>query len=414
MSVYASSRFKWIDRHFHALTHRHFRTIWLGQCVSLVGTWAQTIAQSWLVLTLTDSPLLLGFVGVAQFLPFTCLSLFAGAVVDRYPKRTILLLTQSFSMLLALTLSLLVFTGTVSYLHIVVIALLTGVSNSFDLPARQAFNVEVVGAADLMNAVALNSSTLNLARIVGPAIGALLMATLGPGWCFLVNAVSFAGLLIGLARMKIASFVRPRRTDTGIVTEIGDGLRYLFRDRSLLTAALLVLLIGTFGFNYNVLIPVLTRDVLHMKENAYGLLMSCIGIGSLVGAIALSVASRKGPRLAVGIGCCLAVASFLVLVGIARTPAAVGIALVCTGFFNIVALTTGNAYLQVHASAEYRSRVMGVYSLVFVGSTPLGSLFAGYISDRFGAGYAFLLCGVCLFACGLLLRAFRADDARRQ
>jgi len=176
-----------VDNHFHALTHRNYRYFWFGQCISLIGTWMQNIGQAWLVLTLTGSPFLLGLIGAVQFLPVTCLSLFAGVVIDKFPKKNILIVTQSVSMCLALTMATLVFTDTIRYGHVVALALLLGLTNTFDMPTRQSFNIEIVGKDDLMNAIALNSTTFNLARILGPSIGAAMMALLGTGWCFFVE-----------------------------------------------------------------------------------------------------------------------------------------------------------------------------------------------------------------------------------
>lgn len=202
---------------------------------------------------------MLGFVSAVQFLPFTCFSLFAGTIIDRFPKKHILLVTQAFSMLLAFILAFLVFTNTVTYASVVIVAFFLGLANSFDLPTRQSFNIEIVGKEDIMNAVALNSSTLNLARIIGPSVGAVLMISLGPGWCFLLNGLTYAGVIYGLLRMEITPYVRSQPVIiVSILHENKDGLRYLSMNRNLLTAMLLVLLVGLFGFNFNILIPVYT------------------------------------------------------------------------------------------------------------------------------------------------------------
>ncbi|UJF31887.1 MFS transporter [Paenibacillus hexagrammi] len=383
-----------VDRHFHALTHRNYRYMWLGQCVSLIGTWMQNIGQSWLVLTLTGSPFLLGLVGAFQFTPILLFSLFAGVIVDKFPKKNILIVTQSISMLLAFTLAILVFTDTVRYSYILILALLLGLNNTFDMPTRQAFNIEIVGKEDLMNAIALNSTTFNMARIIGPSIGAVMMAWLGAGWCFLLNGISFIAVIYGITRIQAAPYVRQKKSNENMWNEIKDGLRYISRDPLLSETLLLVTVVGTLAFNFNVLIPVFTKNVLHMGETTYGTLMSCLGIGSFIGALTMSLRSKKGPRLTLSIIASLVVSGCLVLNGLSSSVLLCGFALAMTGFFNIMFSTNSNSNLQMNAKEEYRARVMSVYALVFAGSTPIGNLLAGYIADRFGANGAFLTCGI--------------------
>jgi MFS family permease len=391
-----------IDRHFHALTHKNYRYMWLGQCVSLIGTWMQNIGQSWLVLTLTGSSLKLGIVAACQFLPILLFSLFAGIVVDKFPKKKILILTQTVSMILAFALTTLVLTDTVRYEYILVLAVLLGLNNTLDMPTRQAFNVEIVGKEDLMNAIALNSTTFNMARIVGPSIGAVMMAWLGAGWCFLLNGVSFIAVLYGLIHIEAAPYVRKMRAKEGILKEIKDGIVYIAKDPILSPTVLLVTVIGTLAFNFNILIPVFTKNVLHMGETTYGTLMSCLGVGSLAGALTMSFRSKRGPKLKLSMAASCMVAICLILNGLSGSVWVCGTLLAFTGFFNILFATNSNSALQMYAKDEYRARVMSVYSLVFAGSTPIGSLFSGFIADRFGANGAFVACGVltgllCLF-----------------
>ncbi|MDO3677822.1 MFS transporter [Paenibacillus ehimensis] len=397
-----------VNNNFHALTHKNYRYFWFGQCVSLIGTWMQNIGQSWLVLTLTGSPLLLGLVGTIQFLPITCFSLFAGALIDKFPKRNILIVTQTVSMLLALILSALVFTGTVKYGYILVLAFLLGLTNTFDMPTRQAFNIEIVGKEDLMNAIALNSTTFNLARIVGPAIGAGMMAYLGAGWCFLLNGLSFVAVIYGLLQIRTTPYVREKKKDIGLLKEIKDGIVYISKDRLLARTLLLVTVVGTMAYNFSVLIPVFTKDVLHMQEKTYGLMMSCLGVGSLIGALTMSFRSKKGPRLSLIIACCILISVFLLLNGMTGSVYMFGLLLALQGFCNILFATNCNSSLQIHSKDEYRARVMSVYSLVFAGSTPVGNLFAGYAADHYGANGAFFLCGLfCLIPCLIIILAFR-------
>ncbi|MCD1258320.1 MFS transporter [Paenibacillus athensensis] len=404
-----------VNQYFHALTHRNFRYIWFGQCVSLVGTWMQNIGQSWLVLTLTGSPLLLGLVGAFQFLPIMLFSLFAGVIIDKFPKRSILLVTQTVSMLLAFILAALVFTHSVRIWHILLLALLLGLNNTLDMPTRQSFNVEIVGKEDLMNAIALNSTTFNLARIVGPAIGALMMAYLGAGWCFLLNGLSFIAVLYGLLRVRVVSYVRPKATGSGVFREIRNGIRYLAGDRRLAQTVLLVTVVGTLAYNFNVLIPVFTRNVLHQGEATYGTLMSCLGAGSLIGALVMSVRSRSGPKIAVSAVCSVLVALCLIANGLSASPLLSGALLAVNGLFNIMFATNSNSYLQMHTADEYRARVMSVYTLVFAGSTPIGNLLAGYAADRYGASGAYIVCGVlCLVPCIAIIWMLRIRSAEKR
>lgn len=368
----------------------------------------QNIGQAWLVLTLTGSPFLLGLIGTIQFLPFTCLSLFAGVVIDKFPKKRILLVTQSVSMLLALTLSALVFTDTVRYGYVLVLALLLGLTNTFDMPTRQAFNIEIVGKDDLMNAIALNSTTFNLARILGPAIGATMMALLGPAWCFLLNGLSFLAVIYGLLQIEAVPYLREKKQNVGVWKEIKDGLAYIRGDKVLLQTLMMVTVVGTLAYNFAVLIPVFTKDVLHMKEQTYGLLMSCLGVGSFGGALAMSFMSKKGPRRKLILVSSVLLSVFLLLIGFTHSPLVAGLCLAVTGVFNILFATNSNSTLQMQAKDEYRARVMSIYSLVFAGSTPLGNFFAGYAADRYGASGAFMLCGgICLALCLAIIWRFR-------
>lgn len=404
-----------VRHNFPALTHDNFRIYWLGQCVSLIGTWMQSIGQTWLVFSLTGSPLLLGLLGAIQFLPITVFSLFAGVVIDKYPKKKILLITQFISMILAFTLSALVFTHTVKYEYVLILALILGFTNTIDMPTRQSFTIEMAGKEDLMNAIALNSATFNLARILGPAIGALVMASFGAGWCFLLNGFSFMAVLVSLFKIAVKPYVRKKVSDNNMLKEIKDGLKYIAGEPALLQTILMVLIIGIFVFNFNVLIPVFAKNVLHQGEKVYGLLMSSLGVGSLCGALMVSVKSKSGPNIKVLIGSSVIVSIMLILVSFTKTYYSTAILLVIIGIFNIWFSTTANSTLQIKAKDEYRGRVMSVYSLVFAGASPIGNMFAGLTTERFGANTAFLLSGVSALVLIILLRLlFKLSLIRRQ
>lgn len=403
---------KFLHTRFHALTHRNYRYFWFGQCFSLVGTWVQNIGQSWLVLTLTGSPLLLGLVGMMQFLPVTLFSLFAGVYVDKFPKKTILLITQTVSMLLAFILSFLVFTNTIQYGHILALAFLLGLTNTIDMPTRQTFNVEIVGKEDLMNAIALNLTTFNLARIIGPSIGALMMAYMGAGWCFLLNGLTFLVVIYGILRIETKPYVREKKKDSGVFKEIKDGIQYIVKDPLLAKTVLLITVAGIMAFNFNVLIPVFTKNVLHMQEKTYGILMTCMGIGSFAGALFMTLRSKKGPKIFISFICSIVTSVLLCLSGITSNPYLAGLFLMLIGVSNILLITNCNSTLQLHSKDEYRARVMSVYSLVFIGSTPIGNIISGYVADRFGADGAFLLCGLLTLAPTLaIMFSFRNKKA---
>jgi MFS family permease len=394
-----------IKENFPALTHKNFRYYWIGQCVSLIGTWTQNIGQSWLVLSITGSPFLLGLLTAVQFLPILIFSLFAGVVVDKYPKKKILLVTQTISMVLAFTLAILIFTHNTRYIYILILAFILGLANTIDMPARQSFTIELAGKEDLLNAIALNSAIFNLARILGPAIGALLMAYLGAGWCFLINGISFIAVIYGLTNIKTSNFVRERLSDKNIFAEIKDGLIYIYKNTTLLKPILMVTVIGIFAFNYAVLAPVLTKAVFHRQEKSYGFLMSALGVGSLFGALTVSVINKSGPKKKMLFISCSVISVMLFLVGLSNSFYLTALLFVITGIFNMYFSITANSTLQINSSNEFRGRVMSVYSLVFAGVAPIGSMLAGVTSEKLGVQAAFSLSGVSIFILVLIINA---------
>lgn len=378
---------------FHALTHKDFRIYWLGQWVSLMGTWMQNIAFTWLVFSLTGSAMLLGLMEAVKFLPITFFSLFAGVIVDKYSKRKILLITQTISMILAFILSALVFTHMARYEFILILALISGVTNTIDMPARQTFTVEMTGKDDLVNAIALSSISSNLARIIGPALGALLLSYLGAGWCFLLNGLSFMAVIASLLRIKAKTYVRDKGKEIRIFAEIKDGLKYIVHEKTLLQIILVTIITGIFVYNYDILIPVFTKDILHQNEKIYGILMSALGIGSLLGAIIVSMKGKSNTKMRVLIASSLVEAVLLICIGLARTYyMAIGF-LVMSGIFNIWFGALSNSVLQLTSTDEYRGRVMSVFSLVYAGTAPIGYMLSGASAGRFGADKTFIMSG---------------------
>lgn len=386
-----------IRNNFPALTHSDFRYFWLGQCVSLIGTWMQSVAQSWLVYTMTDSPFLTGLVGAVQFLPVMFLSLFAGILIDKLPKKKIIFITQAVSMSLALIMAILVFTGYIRYWHILVIAFVLGCTNTVDMPARQTYIIEITGREDLMNAIALNSAVFNLARIVGPSIGGIILASAGAGWCFLLNGLSFIAVLLGLSRINSKPFIRKKDSGKKMLDEIKDGLIYVKNEKVILKTLLMVTVIGIFVFNFNVLLPVFTKEVLHMDGRIYGFLMSSLGAGSLVGALLVSLRGRRGPKFYIMLISSFTVSVLFILIGMSRNYLLTALLLSVTGIFNILFSTTANTTIQINASDEYRSRAMSVYTLLFSGTTPIGNIFAGSVSGALGAAAAYSISGIIIF-----------------
>lgn len=399
---------------FPALRHRNFRIFFFGHGISLIGTWMQTVAQAWLVLTLTNSPLLLGVVNALQFAPVMLLSLFGGAVADRLPKRTLLFATQTVLMVLAFLLGLLTATDLVRYWHVAVVAAFLGIVNSFDMPARQSFFVELVGRRDLMNAIALNSANFNAARIIGPAVAGFVIARFGLAPAFFLNGLSFLAVLWSLLRIEPLP-VDPSPSGD-LLQEIKEGLRYIVQTPAVLTALALLGAVSTAVLNFNVLIPVLARSVLHGDARSYGLLMAAMGAGAFTGALSLAGASRLGPRWELRYGGATAVSLAVLAMGLAGDlRLAMGLAAVA-GFSMITFTATTNTSVQVLVPDHLRGRVMSVYTLLFAGSTPAGALLTGGIMDLWGPRAGFLGAGflglLAVVAIGLWTRRLSGTGGR--
>ncbi|SHJ39659.1 MFS transporter [Desulfofundulus thermosubterraneus] len=376
-----------------SLRHRNFRLFWTGQCISLVGTWMQNMAQSWLVLELTGSPFLLGLVGALQFIPLLLFALFTGVVVDRLPKRPLLLFAQGMSMLIALVLGLLTLFNVVQYWHVAVLAFLLGTMHSLDMPARQAFIIELVGRDDLMNAIALNSSVFNGARIIGPAVAGLVISTVGIAACFLANAASFLFVLGGLLLIQVQEDKDVREGHKKLWEDVREGLAYIRSNPTVFTVLAMVGSMSTLAINFNVLVPVFAREVLHREAQGFGFLMSATGLGAFMGALTLAYLSNRGPRvkllLAAASGFCLCE---LLLALVRYYPLA--LVLLCLAGFAVSTFSaSANATVQMNIPDHLRGRVMSVYSLVFIGLVPLGNFFSGTVAHLWGAPAGFALGG---------------------
>ena len=383
---------------FSSLKHRDFRIFWIGQCVSLMGTWMQRTALIWLVYTMTDSPFLVGLVGVAQFLPMQLFTLFAGAVVDRFPKRKILIVTQSLLMLQAFALAMLAFFNSEQYWQLLLLCAFLGITTMIDMPARLSFFADLVGKEDVMNAVSLNSSIVNLARIIGPAVAGIVMMKFGAAVCFLINALSFLAVIYSLTRIETKDSVAPPQK-RNMLEEVKEGLAYIKNDETLYLNAVFLAIVSTFAMNSEVIIPVFAKTVLGMGAGAYTKLLSAAGAGPLAGAVTMASLSKKGVRKWILLVGAAATLSVQVLMAIAWNYALALLFVAMIGFFNLVFLNAGNSIFQVYAPDKYRGRVMSVYSFLTQGSLPVGNFFAGTAMQAFGGWAGYPACGLTAFIC---------------
>jgi MFS family permease len=383
---------------FHSLRHRNFRLFFSGQLVSLIGTWMQHVGQAWLVLELTHSSFKLGVVSALQFLPMLFLSFFTGPFIDYFSKRRIILFTQTALMFLAFVLALLDFTGVVRYWHILILATLLGVVNTIDMPARQAFIIEMVGKDDLMNAIAMNSSIFNAARAVGPAIAGLLIGAAGTAFCFFVNGLSFLAVLAGLLMMKFEEIPGSGPRSYHVIEDISEAVGYIRKKPVVMITIFLVAVVSVFGTNFNVLVPVFSRQELNRDAAAFGLLMSSFGTGALVGAVSLAVLSRSGPKPLYLLGGGLALSLCLILIGFQKSYGLTALLLALSGWSMVTFFGMANTTVQLNTEDRLRGRVMSLYTLSFGGLTPFGSLFAGSVAHILKAPLTFalggLICGI--------------------
>ena len=420
---------------FSSLRHRNFRLYFTCQLTSLVGTWMQSVAQSWLLHRLDPAPLALGFLNFLQFLPVLLLSVWAGVLVDRADKRRVLLATQTVALIQAVMIAMIVTAGIVQPWMIYSLALVYGVFNAFDLPARQSFLVEIAGKEDLSNAIALNSAAFNAARIIGPAIAGVLVATL-PAWigavgargwfhtplvgeagCFWINALSYVAMLVGLSRMdKVARPAAPAQA--GAVAHLKEGVRYAFQPGAIRNLLVLLACMSSLGFQYMTLLPVYTREILHAGADAYGLLVSAFGVGSLVAAGMLTRRQdRDDLRRNLFMGLLTAGLALGVFAWSRSLPLSLAMGFFA-GFGLILYVASTNTMLQMTVEDRFRGRVMSLYTLALVGMAPIGALVSGGIAQRANAPVATSFSAVVLLGGALWvsyrLRAIAAARAARE
>jgi MFS family permease len=395
-----------------ALSHRNFRLFFFGQGISLAGTWMQMLALGWLVLELTNSPFAVGLNSALRALGVLLFTLYAGVVADRVDKRRLVMLTQALQMVEALTLAVLVWAGVVAVWQVMVLAAFVGVVNAFDIPARQSFIVELVGKDDLMNAIALNSSAFNAARVVGPAVGGALIGLVGVGMCFFLNGISYLAVIAGLLAIRLPAFQPRARTGT-TWSGFQEVVAFLRGNRRVATLVVLTAVLSVFGFPFLVMMPVIARDVLHVGAAGFGALTAAVGVGAMVGALAIAMNSariRSTGRLMVLGGAAFGL--LLSLFALSRSFVQSLLLLALTGGAMIVNNALTNTMLQTIVPDELRGRIMGFYSFVFVGMSPLGAFQAGAVAERFGAPWA-VGAGGAVCALAVVVAAWRVPSLRR-
>ena len=375
-----------------ALAHRDYALFFSGQLVSLIGSWMQSLGQSWLILQLTDSPFKLGLINTLQFTPMLLFSLFSGAIIDRLPKRKLIIATQTAFMILAFVLAFLVHTDMVQYWHVAALALTLGVVNTFDLPARQSYVVEMVGKADLASAVALNSALFNGARIVGPAIAGLLIAKIGIAPAFVFNGLSYVAVIAALTQIRAEGLPKGEKRGS-MVQQIREGISFAWSQPMLRFAISLTLFVGTFVINFQVLVPAFARMVLHQEAQGFGGLMAAQGAGALVGALLRAVQNRSNPRLRSIIVPAVLMSGAAVSMYFVHTMWLAAAVLFVIGFGMIQFLTGTNTKVQMAAPDHLRGRVMSLYTLSNAGTAPIGSLYSGAVTEAYGASTGFLVAG---------------------
>jgi MFS family permease len=398
---------------FRSLRIRNYRLFFFGQLVSVSGTWMQQLAQDWLVLRLTNRSLPVGITTALQFAPVLVLGIWGGLIADRLDKRKLLLATQGAMAALALALGVLTATGVVRLWMIYLLALLLGVATSFDMPVRQSFVTEMVGLKELPNAVGLNSAVFNVGRIIGPAVAGVLIGIVGIAPAFLINAASYLAVMTSLWRMEPGKLYRsaPVERSRG---QVRDGVRYVLATPTLRWTILLMGFVATLGLNFRVALPLLSRFTYHGGPSLYGILASLMAAGSVVGALTAASRTKPSQRLLLwsiaGFG-----VSSLVMAAL-LDPVLAGIVLLPIGFFSIFWIATANTTVQLGSAPEMRGRVMSIYGLLLLGSTPIGALIIGWLSEHFGPRSSVLLAGgssLLAAAVAWLVRPNRAERKRR-
>jgi MFS family permease len=393
---------------FKALRVRNYRLFASGQIVTNVGIWMQRVAQDWLVLDLTNSGTALGIVTALQFGPMVLFGLWGGMLADRYDKRRLLIAARAFMGLQALVLGLLVIAGTVQVWHVYVLAFLLGTGAAIETPARQSFVVDMVGPRDLPNALGLNAAMFNSARIVGPAIAGVGINLVGTGWVFIVTAASSVSVIIGLLRIRVAD-LQPTERAVRARGQLRAGLAYVRNRLDLVIPLLMVFIIGTFGMNFQLTLPLMVREVFHRGAGSYGALSTCLAVGSLTGALLATLRSRR-PRIRFLLLAALAFGSLEAVTGLMPTYLTLALILPLTGTAALTFMTACNTAVQMGVAAQMRGRVMALYLLCFFAGTPVGAPVIGWVAQAYGPRASIVVGGL---VCALAAVVVAAVLARR-
>lgn len=379
-----------LKKTFSSLRHRNFRLFFTGQTVSLIGTWVHQTAMSWLIYDVTGSKFMLGLISALSALPMFFVSIFGGVIADRFNKRKVIIATQSISMVLVAVLAVLVLLNVYKIWHIVVIAVLLGTNFAVDMPVRQAFLIDITGKDDLMNGIALNSSIVNLARVVGPAIAGIIMVNYGISWCFVLNSLSFLAVIIALCYLYIPDIKIKERTET-IVQYTLSGFRYVKQNKTILEAMLIMALMGIFGWSYALLIPALAKDVFMKGEQGYAMLVSANGTGALIGALIVAyIGNSPNKRKIMKLGIYF-YSLMIFLLSFSKIYWISLLLIAGAGMGLLIYFSSCTTLIQSGVEDSVRGRVMGIWALVFGGMMPIGNLFAGVFAQHFGVPATLLL-----------------------
>jgi MFS family permease len=399
---------------FRALRHRNYRLFFWGQLVSLIGTWMQQTAMSWFVYQITNSKLLLGVVAAMGSAPMMLSSIWGGSLADRYSKRSILVATQTAQMICAFFLAAGVWAGFATPLFIIIVAAFNGLAMGFDMPARQAFTVEMTSREDLLNAISLNSSIVNGARVVGPSLAGLLIGVVGVAMCFFLNGLTFVAVIAGLLMMRLPPFQRPAHA-VSTSEHAWNGIVYSMKHQRVRTILMLFLAVGVFGWSYTVLMPAFARDVLGRGANGYGILMSASGTGAFIGALVVATYGHLFTPRRLALGGVWLFSAALLAISLTRNFYVALAFLFVAGFGMLLFFSTSNTVLQTIVSDEMRGRVMGVWSLVFGAMIPRGSLEAGavahWLSTSFALAFGAIICAVSALVTLFVIRRREAGTS---
>lgn len=382
---------------FRALRHRNYKLFFSGQCISLTGTWMQQVAISWLVYSLTKSPLLMGVIMFAGSIPSLFLSPLAGVIVDRINKYHAIIILQILFMIGAFVISILTLSGVIQVWHIVILSILMGIANAFDMPLRQAFVVQLIDVnEDLGNAISLNSSSFNLARLIGPAVAGVLIASFGEGICFLINAISYIAVIAALLAMKLRVLPVSQKVHLSVFGDFSEGLKYAYASIPMRNILIFLSITSLIGMAFPVIMPIFAKEILNGGPQTFGFLMSSSGIGALIGALYLA-----GKRTALGLERWIYVASLIFGFGLVSLAFVnkVWIALILLFFIGVgmvIMIAACNTMLQNLVDDDKRGRIMSLYSMAFMGTAPIGTLCGGAIAEKIGVPHTFLLAGLTM------------------